>query len=119
MNEYFYNELLPVALLTGMTPEQFWYDEPRLLDSYIKKRELELDAMNYNSWLIGFYVQYGIDKVIASAFGSKNVEGYFNKPLEDFNSTKKQVVKTKEEVEDKSKQQFNFWAKLSKKGGKK
>lgn len=98
-----------------MTPNQFWYDEPRLLDVYIKKRELELDVINYNSWLIGLYVENAMAVVLSNAFGGKGSkqQTYFEKPLDAFNYDKPK----EKQIEMTYQEQKNIWAKLGKKGG--
>lgn len=98
-----------------MTPNQFWYDEPRLLDVYIKKRELELDVINYNSWLIGLYVENAVAVVLSNAFGSEGSKEitYFEKPLDNFNYNK--IEENKPEMTYQ--EQKNIWAKFGKKGG--
>ena len=99
-----------------MTPNEFWYSEPRLLQSYIKKRELELDNINYNAWLIGLYVHQGVGVVISNAFSDKSSKKstYFEKPLGVFNENKE--AEAKETTNVKYQQQFNYWAKFGKKG---
>lgn len=100
-----------------MTLDQFWYYEPRLLDVYVKKRELELDDINFNAWLVGFYSHYGVTVALANAFSDKGSKKstYFEKPLELFNSNNK-TIKEPEQKNDKYRQQYNYWAKLGKKG---
>ena len=115
-----YNDLLPQALLCGMTTYEFWYEEPCLLNSYIKKRELELDVMNYQAWLFGLYTYDAFSVVLSNAFskeGSKQ-STYFEKPLDEFYSKyKNQPNKKGEEIEsDKYRNQYNYWAKFGKKG---
>lgn len=99
-----------------MTLDQFWYNEPRLLDVYVKKRELELDDINFNAWLVGFYNHYGITIALSNAFSDKSSKQstYFEKPLEIFDSKHKTVEKQKEQ--DSYRKQYNYWAKLGKKG---
>lgn len=102
-----------------MTIDQFWYDEPRLLDVYVKKRELELDNINFQAWLFGFYSYYGTSIAITNAFSDKSSKKstYFEKPLETFNFNNKPAqAKTEIEKNDDYRQQFNHWAKLGKKG---
>lgn len=111
--EYFWNELLPVALMCGMTPNQFWYDEPRLLDSYIKKRQMEIDATNYNAWLFGVYTYKAMGTIMSNAFAKKGAkaEQYFDKPIEELNSTYQQkALKQKQEHRDV----VNYWSRLRK-----
>lgn len=66
-----YDELLPIALQCGMTPNQFWDEEPRLLECYIRKKELERDDINNNAWLFGIYTTKAFGTVLANAFGKK------------------------------------------------
>lgn len=100
-----------------MTLDQFWYYEPRLLDVYVKKRELELDNINFEAWLVGLYNHYGVTIALANAFSDKSSKKstYFEKPLEIFNSNNK-VAKKQENKDDNYRQQYNYWAKLGKKG---
>lgn len=101
-----------------MTPNEFWYSEPRLLQSYIKKRELELDNINYVSWLIGLYVHQGFNVVIQNAFSDKSSKKstYFEKPLDFFNDNSNKNENKKEKIEVKYQQHYNYWAKIGKKG---
>ena len=99
-----------------MTPNEFWYDEPRLLQSYIKKRELELDNINYNAWLFGLYNHNAFATTISQAFSDKSSKKstYFEKPLDLFNE--KHEKSNKEDMNVKYQAQFNYWAKIGKKG---
>ena len=99
-----------------MTLDQFWYYEPRLLDVYVKKRELELDDINFEAWLVGLYNHYGVTIALANAFSDKGSKKstYFEKPLELFNS--EHAIREQEQKKDNYRQQYNYWAKLGKKG---
>ena len=101
-----------------MTPQEFWNDEPRLLQSYIRKRELELDNINYVSWLIGLYVHQGFGVVINNAFSDKSSKKstYFEKPLDLFNEKNTDDIEQKENMNVKYQAQFNHWARIGKKG---
>ena len=99
-----------------MTTAEFWNSEPRVLCSYIKKHELELDEMNYNSWLIGLYTYNALGVVLENMFSKDSKEMYCERPIEELYSS---YVKEKEPVsivekDDKFKSQKNFWAKLKK-----
>ena len=111
--------MLPIALQCGMTVNEFWYGEPRVFSSYIRKHELELDEMNYNSWLIGLYVHKAIGVVLGNAFSNKSSikDTYFEKPLEQLNSNYVEMKEEqKEEIKDlKHQTQVNYWAKLGRK----
>ena len=111
--------MLPYALQCGMTADEFWNGEPRLFSSYIKKREQELDDINYQSWLIGLYVYKAVGTALGDAFSSKSSikNTYFGKPLEELNSN--YIEEHKEKIENKDKdyrKNVNYWAKFGKKG---
>lgn len=103
-----------------MTPSEFWYEEPSLLNSYIKKRELHLDETNYQAWLFGFYFCNAMSVVLSNAFGKKGSKKstYFEKPLEEFNSNyvNKKPKITNANKDNEYRKSVNYWAKLGKKG---
>ena len=104
-----------------MTTDEFWNGEPRVLGSYIKKHEKELDEINYTSWLIGLYMNKALITTLSNMFGTKTSlkESYFEKPLEYFNSDYIPDKEKKQEKKDTEyRNQYNYWAKLSKKGRK-
>lgn len=101
-----------------MTPNEFWYDEPRLLQSYIKKREMELDNINYVAWLFGLYNYQGFGSILNNAFSKKGSKKstYFEKPLDLFNKEQPKINVNKGNFDVKYRQQLNYWAKIGKKG---
>lgn len=116
MQDSYWNELLPRALMCGMTPTQFWYDEPRLIHSYLCKHEQVLDEENYKSWLIGLYVYNAVATVMANSFSKDSKLKYAEKPLEELNAS----YRPKEKFEFR--ETVNYWSKFKKnkkKGGKK
>ena len=119
MLDSFYDELLPYALQCGMTVKEFWNEEPRLLSSYIKKHEKELDEINYQSWLVGLYVYKAVGTVLGNAFSTKSSinNTYFEKPLEEFESNYIIEYEIKKESKDISyRKNVNYWSKIGKKG---
>lgn len=101
-----------------MTPTQFWYDEPRLLYSYLRKHEMEQDENNYKSWLIGLYTYKAFSVVLNSAFADKGkeVDPYYTEPIKELMSD--YVPLTEQKAKKDYRDQVNYWAKLGKKGGK-
>lgn len=119
MLDSFYDELLPLALSCGMSYEEFWNEEPRLFSCYIKKREIELDNINYQSWLIGLYTYKAFGTVLNNVFSDKSSikDTYFERPLGELNSDGEELKKQKETtVKTSYRQQVNYWAKFGKKG---
>jgi hypothetical protein len=52
-----------------MTPEQFWYDDLYLLETYINSY---IKKAKYESWLQGFYTYQGQMIALGNAFGGKD-----------------------------------------------
>lgn len=76
-------DILPQFMAMGMTPQEFWYGDPKLAKSYIKAYEIKLDNENTSHWLNGIYTMNAFSVVIGNAFGrgGKSLE-YFKKPIE-------------------------------------
>lgn len=103
-----------MALMCGMTPTQFWYEEPRLIHSYLCKHKMVLDKDNDRAWLFGLYVYKAVGVAISNNFNEKSKETYFEKPIEELYKS----YKPKKEYTHQDK--VNYWAKFKnkKKGGK-
>lgn len=102
-----------------MTAKEFWEEDPRLIVSYIKKREIEQTETNYKAWLFGLYTYKALSVVITSAFSKKNSlkETYFEKPLEELDGGYAQKVRTQKEKKDEIyRESVNYWAKFGKRG---
>lgn len=59
--------MLDYALVLGMTPEQYWYGNPRLILNYEKKYQMESDKKRQEAWLIGAYVKSALSSTILTA----------------------------------------------------
>lgn len=50
--------------MMGMVYDQFWYDNPSLffiyLEAYKRKKQEEMDRIDYTAWLHGAYVDYAL-----------------------------------------------------------
>lgn len=82
-----FNEIEPYYLSIGMTHEQFWDDDPWLVDVYRRAHNLQIEARNQELWLQGLYIYDAFNTVMAN-FGrslSKNKSGkeakYVEKPI--------------------------------------
>lgn len=93
-------EVLPIALQYGMTPEQFWYDDPKLIKAYEKAYQSKIYT---ESWLYGVYVHKALED-----FGDKHLrlkgtpikeKRYPDKPINVFAKPKEKV--TKDNIEGK------------------
>lgn len=78
--------MLTQAIMIGMTPEQFWYDDPALffnyLDAYERKNrqqyESEISKINFSAWLYGVYTCMALRANPVMGRGKK----YPDKPIE-------------------------------------
>jgi hypothetical protein len=50
-----------------MTPEQYWYDNPRLLLNYENSFRMECDRKRQEAWLVGAYVKVALSSTILVA----------------------------------------------------
>lgn len=57
-------ELFAYALSIGMNYEQYWYDDPMLINSYIKAEEIRQVKKNNELWLQGLYVYIAIGDLV-------------------------------------------------------
>ena len=121
-------EWLPYALSMGISYNDFWDMNPRIMNVHIagyKKRvNTQLDYDNYVSYLGGIYVRDALASTVGNMFSKKTA-----KPIEypkmPYPITQEQVEQ-REEAEKEAQRQM-FWAQLqtmqanfelSKQGGK-
>lgn len=116
LETYFTEELFPLALMYGMTSQEFWYGDPALMWSYRifyeNKLKVDRDTSNQLAWLQGLYIYDGVSKAIVNAFGGKGSKplSYLDSPI-DLSGTNEK----KELVSKKSQKQFNHWGSLGRK----
>ena len=55
MADYLENDLLDYAILIGMTPEQYWKDNPMLITNYQKAYETKQKLIEQQIWLMAQY----------------------------------------------------------------
>lgn len=69
----------------GMSPHEYWEENPYLAQSYYKAYQLKLDIKNHELWLQGLYFFDAVSIALSNAFG-KRVHKYPQKPY-DFKTT--------------------------------
>ncbi len=80
--------MLPKAIVVGCSIHEFWYEDPWILDAYVKAHELSLKnkveewkmKVNFTAWLQGAYIQTAVASVL-----SKDSH-YPKKPFDLFSS---------------------------------
>lgn len=100
---------MPLAIQYGMTPEQFWYGDIRLLKVYQKAY---LDNKSYTAWVNGNYTNVAYSIALSNAFakkGAKPVEyPQWKSPFEKLG--KKKITKENLEQEFRKQQiEQNAW----------
>lgn len=78
------DELCAYALSIGMTYEQYWYGDPKLLNTYIRAEEFRRTRRNQELWLQGLYVHYAIGTLVPvlNPFSKdKKAKSYLKEPL--------------------------------------
>lgn len=115
-----FNELFPHYLAIGMTEEQYWDKDSRLVVAYRKADELKMNRKNQEMWLQGAYIYDALCRVspIFRSFAKKGTKP-MPYPSEAYSLTEKQVeIKREEEakvVYDKGKKMMEgFMAKHNK-----
>lgn len=79
METYYFVEELPLALECGMTPEQFWYDDPDLFNAY---QLAYINRLHKQSHIQATYNSLATYLGIANAFREKSTE-YMQFPKEE------------------------------------
>lgn len=50
------DELCAHALALGMTYDQYWHDDPQIINAYIKAQQIKDSKRNQELWLQGLYI---------------------------------------------------------------
>ena len=72
-----FEEVFPTYLLYGMTADEFWNSPPFLVKGYREKHRLEVEQINQELWLQGFYIYEAFSVVMQNSFrknGAKKAE---------------------------------------------
>ena len=103
--------MFPMYLVYGMTPEQYWKEDPWLAEAYFEAHILRRKMRNEELWIMGMYAQSAVGSVVASAFGNRRVD-YVAKPFNIFPKTK--IEKEEEKRNEKMKliETLNQWKRM-------
>lgn len=105
--------MFPYYLAIGMSPEQFWDQDPWLTMAYRQAHELKNEQHNQEMWVQGLYVYEAFGVVIHNALKKKG-----DKPLEYPEEPFPLTIEEKERRESRdreramlvSKAKFEAWA---------
>lgn len=93
-------ELCAYALSIGMPSKEYWYDDPLLINNYIRAEEIKQRKRNTEMWLQGYYVYQAVGGLIhlANSFSKEHkAKPYLNKPIPITEEEKAEEQRRKEE----------------------
>ena len=76
-----FEAVFPTFLMMGMTCEQFWEGDPRLVRAYRQADGLRRQRRNQELWLEGIYMGEAIDSTIGNVFRKGEKHAYPSEPL--------------------------------------
>ncbi len=74
-----FEEVFPYYLAIGMSHEQFWLFDPKLVKAYRKADEIRKRRMNEELWLNGIYMSEALASTVGNMF-SKEKYSYPSEP---------------------------------------
>ena len=77
----FVKEWLPYALSIGVSYNDFWHMNPRILNAIGKGYELQRKARDEEMWTQGLYNFHAMATAIANCFSKTSKAQYIKKPL--------------------------------------
>ena len=111
----------PLCRLYGMTEEQFWHSNPRIIKVWEKAYKMEQNRQNelIHAWVGNYFMSAVTVAVEHCLNGKKAKSSYVDKPLQLFELT----AEEKKREAEKARQRFIAWAgmaesKFKKEGGK-
>ena len=95
-----FERAFPYYLSIGMTPHQYWEEDPTLCQFYRQADELRLNRVNFEAWLQGAYVYEAIASLtpILHPFAKKGTKAkpYVSEPYPLTEKQKKQEKENKD-----------------------
>ena len=96
--------MLDYALVLGMTVEQYWYGNPRLILNYEKKYQDESFKKRQEAWLLGAYVKSALQSTIlvaglADKDAGKKMPKYPDIPMPTNDEGNVEMTETQKELE--------------------
>lgn len=75
-----FEEVFPYYLAMGMTYEQFWVDDPKIVVFYRKSDEIRRRRMNEELWLNGIYTAEALASTVGNMFAKGEKHKYPSEP---------------------------------------
>ena len=107
----FFSKTLPYYLSIGMTPTEFWDDDPRLAKAYREADKQKMERRNYELWLQGLYNYKAVGSVVFNALRKRDSkpQEYFEKPIRIFPLTEAEKEAEAQKQREQAVAFFNSW----------
>lgn len=69
-----FEEVFPFYLAIGMSHEQFWDEDPKLVKAYRKADEIRKRRMNEELWLNGIYMGEALASTVGNMFSKEKYQ---------------------------------------------
>ena len=97
---------MPYYLSIGMTYEQFWYGEPRMVIFFRRADKMRMERFNSEAWLQGRYNYVAVSMALHNGF-SKSKRDYPKEPFNLFDKEEEEkrleIKRAREEVHEQLK----------------
>lgn len=99
-----FEELCPVYMAYGMSYNDYWFGNPKMVVAYRKAHELDIKRRNEEMWLQGFYNFTAFSTALSNIhFDNKphKVNKYLEKPFDLFEKTEEEKKQEAEKARQK------------------
>ena len=103
--------MFPQARAIGITWEEFWKMNPRILDLHIKAHQEWIKEQDYLAWLQGRYIYHGFSVALSKSFSKNSTAEYPEIPYLEKTSSEEEKAQRIDE-EQKKKQAENYMLRL-------
>ena len=105
--------MLEFALIIGMTPEQYWFDNPQLLYNYKRAYEFTQKKIEQNLWLASGYNKEAFSSSILNVVGITDYKKYKipdmpKCPYVEEEKSKQQIM-TQQQIENERLRAYAFF----------
>lgn len=117
VKHYLETELLDYALVLGMTPDEYWYDDPRLLDNYEQAFQTKGKIKIQDAWIQGIYFKSALNStVLIAGIADKKIIGKMPKYADDPMKYKPNGELTDEDIKAQRQAMYRFLKNLKPRG---
>jgi len=93
------NKLFAYALSIGMSYDQYWKEDPKLINAYIQAEEIRQRKRNNEMWLQGAYIYHAIGSLspVLNPFSKDHkAKPYLKQPIPITEEEREQIQREKE-----------------------